>query len=107
MFDYLTAHPEADPTGLLRAQGVGGPLPQSGAVPIGMVLDPRTVGYDTLDDRRAAAFERDLRAEFATLYFDLIADTDPNATLKNQLFFDRWISTRIRCSRSSSSNRCT
>ncbi len=25
MYDYLVANPDADPTGLLRAQGVGGP----------------------------------------------------------------------------------
>src|SRR5690606_41097987 len=52
LYDYLVAHPEADPTGLLRAQGVGGPLPVSGYVPIGMALDPRTVGFDRLDPRR-------------------------------------------------------
>ncbi len=89
MYDYLVAHPEADPTGLLRAQGVGGPLPQSGVVPIGMMLDPRTVGYDTIDLRRAGAFEKELEARFATLYFDLVFDADPDFTLKNQLFFDR------------------
>ena len=89
MYDYLVAHPEADPTGLLRAQGVGGPVPQSGAVPIGMVLDPRTVGYDTLDLRRAGAFEKELEARFATLFFDLVFDADPDFTMKNQLFFDR------------------
>ena len=89
MYDYLMQHPEADPTGLLRAQGAGGPVPQSRAVPIGMVLDPRTVGYDTLDLHRAAAYEQDLRAEFTTLFLDLIHDSDPNFTVKNQLFFDR------------------
>jgi iron complex outermembrane recepter protein len=88
MYDYLVAHPEADPTGLLRAQGVGGPLPQSGAVPVGMVLDPRTVGYDRLDLRRAAAFEKELKAEFLTLFVDLIYDANPDFTVKNQLFFD-------------------
>ncbi|MFL6550758.1 MAG: TonB-dependent receptor plug domain-containing protein [Povalibacter sp.] len=89
MYDYLVAHPEADPTGLLRAQGVGGPLPQSRSVPVGMVLDPRTVGYDTLDMRRAGAFEKELEAKFLTLFFDLVLDTDPDFTAKNQLFFDR------------------
>jgi len=89
LYDYLVAHPEADPTGLLRAQGVGGPLPQSGSVPIGMMLDPRTVGYDTLDLRRAGAFEKELEAKFLTLFFDLIEDSNPDFTLKNQLFFDR------------------
>jgi outer membrane receptor protein involved in Fe transport len=89
MYDYLVAHPEADPTGALRAQGVGGPLPQSGYVPIGLVLDPRTVGYDTLDLRRAAAYEKELEAEFVTIFFDLVHDSDPDFTIKNQLFFDR------------------
>lgn len=88
MYEYLTAHPEADPTGLLRAQGVGGPTPISGAVPVGMVLDPRTVGYRSLNPRRSAAFERSLKAVFLTAYADLIYDIDPNFTVKNQLFFD-------------------
>lgn len=89
MYDYLVAHPEADPTGALRAQGVGGPLPQSGFVPIGLVLDPRTVGYDQLDLRRAAAYEKELRAEFMTAFVDLVYDRDADFTIKNQLFFDR------------------
>jgi len=89
MYDYLVAHPEADPTGLLRAQGPGGPLPTSGRVPLGLVLDPRDVGYDTLDLRRAAAFEKESQAEFLTMFFDLIYDTDPAFTIRNQLFFDR------------------
>jgi iron complex outermembrane recepter protein len=78
----------ADPTGLLRAQGIGGPRPTSGFVPIGMVLDPRTVGYDTLDMRRNAAFEREVRAQFNTAYVDLVYDVNPDFTMKNQLFFD-------------------
>jgi len=88
MYDYLVAHPEADPTGRLRAQGVGGPLPTSGQVPIGFVLDPRTVGYDKLNLRRAGAFEKDLKARFTTAFLDLINDNDPNLTIRNQLFFD-------------------
>jgi iron complex outermembrane recepter protein len=88
MYNYLVAHPAADPTGLLRALGPGGPLPTSGYVPIGMVLDPRTVGFGTLDLRHAAAYERDLRAQFLTAFADLIDDEDPNFTMKNQMFFD-------------------
>jgi len=88
MYDYLVANPEADPTGLLRAQGVGGPLPVSGYVPVGMVLDPRTVGYDTLDLRRSDSFERELQADFLVGFFDLVYDENPNFTLRNQLFFD-------------------
>lgn len=78
----------ADPTGALRAQGVGGPLPVSGYVPIGFALDPRTVGYGSIDLRRPGAFERELEAKFAVGFLDLIYDRDPNFTLKNQVFVD-------------------
>ncbi|MES2605943.1 MAG: TonB-dependent receptor plug domain-containing protein [Pseudomonadota bacterium] len=88
LYDYLQLHPEADPSGLLRAQGPGGPLPASGSVPVGFALDPRTVGYTPLDPRRAGAFEREVRADFLLAYFDLIYDRDPDFTVKNQLFFD-------------------
>jgi outer membrane receptor protein involved in Fe transport len=88
LYNYLIANPAADPTGLLRGLGPGGPLPVSGYVPVGMALDPRTVGFDTLDLRRGAAYERDLRAEFLTAFADLIDDDDPDFTMKNQMFFD-------------------
>ncbi|MCD8482234.1 MAG: TonB-dependent receptor [Verrucomicrobia bacterium] len=88
MYNYLVANPEADPTGIMRAQGVGGPLPISGQVPVGMVLDPRTTGFDTLDTRRSAAFERELRAELVTFFIDFINDSNPDFTFKNQTFFD-------------------
>jgi iron complex outermembrane receptor protein len=91
LYVYLLEHPEADPTGRLRALGPGGPVPLSGEVPIGMALDPRTVGFDTLDLHRAAAFEKDLEARFTTVFFDLIHDSNPDLTIKNQLFFDRMI----------------
>jgi iron complex outermembrane receptor protein len=89
LHDYLVAHPEADPTGLLRAQGVGGPQPSSGHIPVGMFLDPRTTGFDTLDVRRATAFERELEARFFTAFADLIYDSNPDFTITNQLFHDR------------------
>jgi iron complex outermembrane receptor protein len=89
LYDYLEAHPDADPTGALRAAGPGGPQPVSGYVPVGMFLDPRTTGFDTLDPRRASAFERDLEARFLTLFCDLIYDDDPDFTVTNQLFYDR------------------
>jgi iron complex outermembrane recepter protein len=88
LYDYLVAHPEADPSGLLRAQGPGGPQPISGYVPAGFALDPRTIGYTTLDLRRPGAFERDLEADFTTAYVDLVNDSNPNVTIKNQLFLD-------------------
>ena len=58
-------------------------------VPLGMFLDPRTTGFDTLDTRRATAFERDLEAHFVTLFFDLIYDSNPDFTVTNQFFYDR------------------
>lgn len=78
----------ADPTGALRAQGVGGPQPVSGYVPVGFALDPRTVGYDNIDPRRAAAYERELEAKFLVFFADLIYDENPDFTMKNQLFVD-------------------
>jgi len=88
LYNYLQDNPEADPGGLLVAQGVGGPLPRSGWVPVGMALDPRTTGYDDFDFRRAGAYERELQADLTLAYFDLIYDSDPNFTMKNQLFYD-------------------
>lgn len=88
MYDYLQLHPEADPTGQLRAQGAGGPLPVSGAVPVGMMLNPASIAIRNFNPRNSSAFERALRAEFVTAYADLILDQDPSFTLKNQLFFD-------------------
>lgn len=88
MYDYLVANPAADPTGQLRAQGVGGPVPSSGQLPIGFVLDPRTVGYDTLDPRRSGAFEKELQADLQLFYADLIYDINSDFTMKNQFFFD-------------------
>lgn len=88
LYDYLQANPGADPTGALRAQGVGGPQPMSGNVPIGMALDPRTVSINTYNPRRSAAFERDLEADFLTLFADLVDDRNPDFTVKNQLFYD-------------------
>jgi iron complex outermembrane recepter protein len=79
----------ADPSGLLRAQGIGGPQPISGYVPAGFALDPRTVGYSTLDVRDAGAFERKIEAEFTVGFIDLIYDSNADFTLRNQLFLDR------------------
>jgi outer membrane receptor protein involved in Fe transport len=88
MYNYLVANPAADPTGLLRAQGIGSPLPNSTQLPIGFVLDPRTVGTTQIDYRRANAFERELEAEFIVAYLDLVNDRNPDLTFKNQMFFD-------------------
>jgi len=52
--------------------------PVSGSVPVGMVLNPRTVSYTTFNPRHSAAFERDLKAQFLTAYADLVYDEDPS-----------------------------
>lgn len=88
MMTYLNANPAADPSGLLRAQGIGGVVPTSGFLPIGFVLDPRTISFTKVDYRRAGAFERELEAEFIVAYLDFIYDKDPDFTVKNQMFFD-------------------
>jgi iron complex outermembrane receptor protein len=97
MYDYLvagcggvtgTSATCADPTGLLRAQGVGGPRPQSGFVPAGFALDPRTVGYRTVDYRANPTLERDQDADILLGYIDLVYDENPDFTMKNQIFFD-------------------
>lgn len=97
MYDYLVSSCGgatgatancADPTGLLRAQGVGGPLPQSGFVPAGFALDPRTVGYRTVDYRSNPTLERDQSADILLGYVDMVYDQNPDFTMKNQIFFD-------------------
>jgi hypothetical protein len=76
-----------DPTGLLRAQGVGGPVPISGALPVGFALDPRTVGYSDVNYHRSV-YEKEQDAKLGIFFFDLVNDVDPNFTFKNQLFYD-------------------
>jgi iron complex outermembrane recepter protein len=88
MLTFLSANPSADPTGLLRAQGAGGPVPRSGFIPAGFAMDPRTVGSDKLDLRRTGAFERELQADLSLGYLDLVYDADPDFTMKGQLFYD-------------------
>ena len=94
MLDYLNAHPDADPTGLLRAQGAGGPLPTSGQLPVGFVLDPRTVGYTQVDWHRNGAFERQQNTDQWMYYFDMVYDSDPDFTVKNQVFLDNLTQTK-------------
>lgn len=94
MMDYLKAHPEADPSGLLRAQGVGGPLPSSGQLPVGFVLDPRTVGFTRVDWHRNGAFERQQDTDQWLYYFDMVDDSDPDFIVKNQLFLDNLTQTK-------------
>jgi iron complex outermembrane receptor protein len=88
MLDYLNANPSKDPTGALRAQGAGGPLPTSGQLPVGFVLDPTTVDVVDVDLRRNGAYERVQDAELAVWYADFVYDSDPDFTVKSQFFKD-------------------
>ena len=56
-------------------------------IPVGFVLDPCTVSTKTLeqaDYRGNGAFEREQNATQRMFYLDMIYDTDPSFTVKNQ-----------------------
>jgi outer membrane receptor for ferric coprogen and ferric-rhodotorulic acid len=79
-----------DPTHALRnAAALGqGPLPSSGYLPQGFFLDPSTVHYTTVDLHRDGSFERLQNANVGLAWLDLVYDTDPDFTAKNQIFTD-------------------
>jgi outer membrane receptor protein involved in Fe transport len=87
LYTYLTANPSKDPTGLMRAQGVGAPLPVSGYLPIGFALDPTTIGTTKIDRRRNGGLESTQDSKVYIAYLDLINDSNPGLTIKNQMFF--------------------
>lgn len=90
MRDYLVAHPEVNcmAANVMRSMPVGGPLPTSGQLPIGFVLNPCTVKIQKVDYRGNGAYEREQNAHQKLGYVDLIYDTDPGFTVKNQFFYD-------------------
>jgi outer membrane receptor protein involved in Fe transport len=60
-------------------------------LPAGFVLDPCTTQKVSLNDgdyRANGSYEREQNATQQMGYLDLIYDTDPNFTVKNQLYFD-------------------
>lgn len=73
---------------VMRTMPVGGPVPLSGALPIGFVLNPCTVSVEQVDWRGNGAYEREQNADQKLGYVDLIYDVNPNFTIKNQLFYD-------------------
>jgi iron complex outermembrane recepter protein len=101
MMDYLTtgagANSNCAMANYMRTQPVmtngtsaSGPLVTRN-LPIGLVLDPCTTGTMTLahdDYRNNGAYEREQNATQKMFYFDLINDTDPDFTMKNQFFYD-------------------
>ncbi|MDR3415311.1 MAG: TonB-dependent receptor plug domain-containing protein [Nevskia sp.] len=94
--NMLAATKGADPTGRLTAvlnyakanPGSYGPVPVSGWLPVGMVLDPQTTGYKSINYHGGGVLERLQNADLELFYADLIYDSDPNFTLKNQVFSD-------------------
>lgn len=73
---------------VMRAMPAGGPVPLSGQLPVGFVLNPCTVQTQKVDYRGNGAFEREQNGDQKLGYFDLIYDVDPDFTAKNQLFYD-------------------
>jgi len=73
---------------VMRALPAGGPRPTSGALPIGFVLNPCTVSTAKVDWRGNGAFEREQNGDQKLGYFDLVYDTNPDFTVKSQLFYD-------------------
>lgn len=73
---------------VMRGMSAGGPTPQSGALPVGFVLNPCTVSLQQVDWRGNGAYEREQNGDQKLGYIDLIYDINPDFTIKNQLFYD-------------------
>jgi len=73
---------------VMRGMPAGGPVPLSGQLPVGFVLNPCTVKTQQVDWRGNGAFEREQNGDQKLGYFDLIYDINPDFTVKNQLFYD-------------------
>ncbi len=73
---------------VMRAMPAGGPVPLSGALPIGFVLNPCTVSVAPVDWRGNGAYEREQNGDQKLGYIDLIYDINPDFTVKNQFFYD-------------------
>jgi len=73
---------------VMRQMPAGGPVPLSGYLPVGFVLNPCTVSVTKVDWRGNGAFEREQNADQKLGYVDLIYDVNPSFTVKNQFFYD-------------------
>jgi iron complex outermembrane receptor protein len=82
MADYMRTMPVAQ---------VGGDSLVRREIPVGFVLDPCTTGLHQMSDddyRETGAWEREQNATQRMFYLDLIYDTNPDFTVKNQFFYD-------------------
>lgn len=95
---YLGAHPELNCAAANAIRGATAIVPSSAnaglitnQIPVGFALNPCNTKVVTLNDadyRANGAYEREQNATQRMAYFDLIYDTDPNFTVKNQVFYD-------------------
>ncbi len=98
MMDYLTTGEGStltcDMANYLRSQPVaatGNGTLYSRQLPVGFVLNPCNTGTTVLDDadyRANGAYEREQNATQKMFYFDLVNDSNPDFTIKNQYFYD-------------------
>ena len=98
MMDYLTTGEGASlncaMANYMRLQPVattGGGSLMSRQMPIGFVLNPCNTGRTVLSDedyRSNGAYEREQNATQKMFYFDLVNDSNPDFTIKNQFFYD-------------------
>lgn len=90
MLNYLNDHPELDcqAANIMRGMPAGGPLPLSGQLPVGFVLDPCTVAEVPVDYRGNGSHELEQNADQKLAYIDFIYDSNPDFTMKNQFLYD-------------------
>lgn len=94
MYNYLVAHPEIDCSmaNYMRSGAVPTFQNMPGTtreLPLGFVLNPCTTGETEVNRRRNGAFEREQNGKQNLFYLDLVYDSNPDFTVKNQLFYDR------------------
>lgn len=94
MYNYLQAHPEINCSMANYMRSGAVPTFQNlpgttRELPLGFVLNPCTTGTTEVNYRRNGSFEREQNGKQNLLYVDLIYDTNPDFTIKNQLFYDR------------------
>lgn len=73
---------------VMRSMPAGGPVPTSGQLPVGFVLNPCTVGTTEVDPRRGP-YEQEQDAQLMLVFMDMVYDTNPDFTVKNQFLYDR------------------
>jgi len=94
MYNYLQAHPEINCSMANYMRSGAVPTFQNlpgttRELPLGFVLNPCTTGTTKVNYRRNGSYEREQNGKQNLVYVDLIYDTNPDFTIKNQLFYDR------------------